>query len=91
MVKGLHRFREHFKAFTDRYVLIGGTACDLAFTAAGVPFRATKDLDIVLCVESLDAAFARAFWEFAKQGEYELQESSTGEKLTCLGFLSHLE
>lgn len=34
MVKGLHRFREHFKAFTDRYVLIGGTACDLAFTAA---------------------------------------------------------
>ena len=80
MVKGLHRFREHFKAFTDRYVLIGGTACDLAFTAAGVPFRATKDLDIVLCVESLDAAFARAFWEFAKQGEYELQESSTGEK-----------
>lgn len=80
MVKGLDRFREHFKAFTDRYVLIGGTACDLAFTDAGVPFRATKDLDIVLCVESLDADFARAFWAFVKQGEYETQESSTGEK-----------
>ena len=61
-------------------MLIGGTACDLAFTDTGVPFRATKDLDIVLCVESLDADFTRAFWEFVKEGEYELQESSTGEK-----------
>lgn len=79
MVRGLDRFREHFRAFADRYVLIGGTACDLAFTNAGVPFRATKDLDIVLCVESLDADFAKAFWMFVKQGEYELQESSTGQ------------
>jgi len=60
VVRGLDRFREHFRAFTDRYVLIGGTACDLAFTNAGVAFRATKDLDIVLCVESLDAEFAKA-------------------------------
>ncbi len=80
MVKGLERFREHFKEFADRYVLIGGTACDLALTDAGLAFRATKDLDIVLCVEALDAAFAKAFWAFVKQGGYELQETSTGEK-----------
>lgn len=80
MVKGLEHFRDHFRAFADRYVLIGGTACDLALTEAGLEFRATKDLDIVLCVEALDAEFARAFWAFVKAGEYELQEASTGEK-----------
>jgi hypothetical protein len=30
MVNGLDRFREHFAAYTDRYVLIGGTASSLA-------------------------------------------------------------
>ncbi len=34
---GLDRFRERFAAHADRYLLIGG--------AAGLPFRATKDLD----------------------------------------------
>ena len=80
MVKGLERFRDHFRPFADRYVLIGGTACDLSLTAAGLEFRATKDLDIVLCVEALDAEFALAFWAFVKEGGYELQETSTGRK-----------
>jgi hypothetical protein len=80
VVTGLNRFREHFRSFSDRYVLIGGTACDLAFTNAGVSFRATKDLDIVLCVEALDASFARAFWQFVKLGEYEIQQAAAGEK-----------
>jgi hypothetical protein len=80
MVKGLEVFREHFRNFADRYVLIGGAACDIAMTGAGLPFRATKDLDIVLYVEALDAAFVRAFWEFVRAGGYEVQEKSTGEK-----------
>jgi hypothetical protein len=80
MVKGLEVFREHFRNFADHYVLIGGAACDIAMTGAGLPFRATKDLDIVLYVEALDAAFVRAFWEFVRMGGYEVQEKSTGEK-----------
>ncbi len=80
MVKGLEVFREHFRDYADRYVLIGGTACDIAMTAAGLAFRATKDLDIVLYVEALDAAFVQAFWEFVRAGGYEVQEKSTGEK-----------
>lgn len=80
MVRGLDRFKEHFKGLEDRYVLIGGTACDLAFERAGVAFRATKDLDIVLCVELLDGTFARRFWEFVELGGYQLQEASSGEK-----------
>ena len=79
MVKGLDLFRERFKALADRYVLIGGTACDLILEEAGLRFRATKDLDIVLCIESLDAAFGRAFWEFVNAGGYEIRESTEGK------------
>ena len=80
MVKGLEVFREHFRNFADHYVLIGGTACDIAMTSVGLAFRATKDLDIVLYLEALDAEFVRAFWEFVRAGGYEIQEKSTGEK-----------
>jgi hypothetical protein len=80
MVKGLEIFCEHFRNYADRYVFIGGTACDIAMTGAGLAFRATKDLDIVLYVEALDAAFIRAFWEFVRSGGYEVQEKSSGEK-----------
>ena len=36
MVKGLDFFREHFREYSDRYVLIGGAACDLAMREAGL-------------------------------------------------------
>jgi hypothetical protein len=80
MVKGLDIFRAHFNNYADRYVLIGGAACDIAMTSAGLAFRATKDLDIVLWVEAVDAAFVRAFWAFVRLGGYEIQEKSTGQK-----------
>ena len=80
MVNGLEVFREHFRDYADRYALIGGAACDIAMNAAGLEFRATKDLDIVLYVEALDAAFVQVFWEFVRTGGYEVQEKSTGEK-----------
>ncbi len=67
MIKGLNKFREHFADFSDHYVLIGGAASVLVMDEAGVDFRATKDLDIVLCVEALDASFAEAFWSFVGQ------------------------
>ena len=81
MVRGLDKFREHFAGFGDRYVLIGGAASYLVMNEAGVEFRATKDLDIVLCVESLDATFAEAFREFVRAGGYQNQQRSTGKKV----------
>ena len=80
MVKGLERFREHFAAFTDRYLIIGGTACDLALTEAGLEFRATKDIDVVLCLETIDAEFGEAFWSFVEAGEYESLEAPADER-----------
>jgi len=81
MLKGIDRFKTHFAGFADRYVLIGGAACYLAMEEAGLVFRVTKDLDIVLCIETLDAEFVGTFWEFVKRGGYKNQQKSTGKKL----------
>lgn len=71
MVKGLEIFRNHFADFSGSYVLIGGTACDLAFAAVNQEFRATNDLDIVLVSEGMTRQFAETFWSFVKAGGYE--------------------
>ena len=81
MVKGLDLFRVSFSAYQDRYVPIGGTASTLVLEEAGLPFRATKDLDIVLCVQGFDAEFAQAFWKFVKTGGYSNRQKSTGKRL----------
>jgi hypothetical protein len=81
MVKGIDQFRAHFEDFNDRYILIGGAACFLALDEAGLDFRVTKDLDIVLCVEALDTDFAKAFWDFVERGKYKNTQKSTGKKL----------
>ncbi|HEY5101420.1 MAG TPA: hypothetical protein VII70_01450 [Steroidobacteraceae bacterium] len=61
MVTGLDLFRQFFAAQADQYVLIGGTAATLAMEEAGLAFRATKDLDVVLHIEALDAKFGETF------------------------------
>jgi len=81
MVKGIDQFKAHFADFNDRYVLIGGAACFLSLDEVGLDFRVTKDLDIVLCVEALDAEFASAFWDFIDKGKYKNIQKSTEKKL----------
>lgn len=80
MVIGIDKFREHFAGLEDQYALIGGSACDLLFTEAGLDFRATKDLDIVLCVEVVSANFAKAFLRFVEAGGYQARQRSDGHK-----------
>jgi hypothetical protein len=46
----------------------------LVLEEAGLPARATKDLDIVLCVEVMDAAFGEKVWSFIEAGGYALRE-----------------
>lgn len=80
MVAGIEKFREHFTGHEDRYAIIGGAACDLLFDAAGLRFRATKDIDMVLCVEVVDPAFGTALKGFLDVGGYEARERSDGKK-----------
>lgn len=58
MVNGFTKFKERFQGFENQYVIIGGTACDLIMENEELPFRATKDVDIVLIVESITAELA---------------------------------
>ena len=81
MVTGIDRFRAHFTGHEHQYVLIGGAACELIMGEVGLDFRATKDLDIVLIVEALDAAFAERFWAFVEAGDYEIRQQSPGKKI----------
>ncbi len=80
MVKGLDLFRESFAAHLHQYVLIGGTAATLAMEEAGLAFRATKDLDVVLHIEAIDAAFGETFWRFVEAGQYEIRQASATGK-----------
>lgn len=81
MVVGLDPFAKHFADYQDKYLLIGGAASWLVLDEAGMNPRATKDLDIVLCIEALDPGFAAVFWEFIRLGGYEIQERSNGAKV----------
>ena len=75
-------FQQRFAAYVDQYVLIGGTAASLTMEQAGLEFRATKDLDIVLHVEALTPEFGATFWRFVADGGYEIrQASATGKPI----------
>jgi hypothetical protein len=80
MVKGIEIFRDHFAGNEHQYIIIGGAACDLLFGEAGLPFRATKDIDMVLCVEVVDAAFGEKFKAFLEAGGYQARERGGGKK-----------
>lgn len=80
MVIGIDKFKDFFADHQDHYAIIGGTACDLLFDEAGLGFRATKDIDMVLCVEVVDAAFGERFRDFLNAGGYEAREQSSGHR-----------
>ena len=79
MVHGLEKFKKYFGDYTNQYVFIGGTACDILMDELGAPFRATKDLDIVLIIEALDTSFGETFWQFIEDGGYKHREKNTGK------------
>jgi len=80
MVRGLDAFKRYFESYQDNYVIIGGTACDIIVSREGFKPRATKDIDIILIVEALDSSFAKKFWEFIIDGQYDVREKSDPER-----------
>lgn len=75
MVRGIDIFRQYFRDYTDNYVIIGGTACDELIAERGLKPRVTKDIDTILIIEALSDDFVRRFWEFVKEGKYELWQT----------------
>lgn len=81
MVGGLETFKEYFKDFQRNYILIGGAACDMQIESAGLEFRATKDLDLILVVEALTSSFVKQFWKFIKIAGYKKTEKSSDKRI----------
>ena len=63
-------FRETFRDYTDFYTVIGGTACMILMEEAGLRFRATKDVDMILVMEDGGEEFCKVFWEYILRGNY---------------------
>lgn len=80
MVRGLSTFRKYFGPYTDSYIIIGGTACDMIIEEAGFTPRATKDIDMILVVEALSSDFVKQFWTFIENGKYELKQKSEDDR-----------
>ena len=71
MVMGIESFKDKFKDYTDYYTIIGGTACDILLSESDLPFRATKDIDMILIMEDNFPEFGTVFWEYIKEGGYK--------------------
>lgn len=80
MIIGLDIFKKYFEAYTDNYLIIGGTARDIIIEEAGFIPKGTRDIDIVLVIEAMTEDFVKQFWLFVKDGNYEHQEKSSGER-----------
>jgi hypothetical protein len=80
MVNGLAKFKEYFDSYSDNYVIIGGTACDIIMDDAGFIPRTTKDIDIILVIEALNSDFVKMFWQFVVDGNYEKKEHSGDQR-----------
>ena len=79
MVKGLDLFKKHFINQTEHFMLIGGSACELTLKDNG-GFRATKDIDLLVLLETLDNDFAACFHDFLQQGGYKCYVSKDGKR-----------
>lgn len=71
MVHGLDTFRDWFAEYATRYVVIGGTACNLVLAQYGAEQRATHDIDMVIVAEAFDEAFYQRFLSFVQEGGYQ--------------------
>lgn len=71
MVDGIESFKKKFKGFENFYTVIGGAACDILMAESDIDFRLTKDIDMILILEDSVEDFAKAFWEFIKEGQYK--------------------
>ena len=80
MVRGLATFKNHFAEYRDQYVLIGGAASAELMEQSGLPFRGTRDLDVVLIVEAMTNEFVQAFWDFIENGRDDVRSHSQSER-----------
>lgn len=78
-MEGLEKFQEAFAEFSDNYVIIGGTACEITMTGTAVRPRATHDIDMIVVVEKMTPEFGTRFWRFVQEAGYRPEKRKTTE------------
>lgn len=76
---GIDKFKEAFEAFSDNYVIIGGTACEITMADTVVRPRATHDIDMIVIVEKMSPEFGERFWSFIKEAGYRPERRRTSK------------
>lgn len=78
-VYGLQQIKAHFGGLEDSYAIIGGTACQIVLAQQDFQFRATRDIDLVLIVDSKFDEITKAVWRLIKDGEYKCGWKNSSE------------
>lgn len=79
-MEGLDKFKEAFEAYSDNYVIIGGTACDITMTGTAVKPRATHDIDMIVIVERMSKEYGERFWQFISEAGYRPEKCHSKDK-----------
>ena len=72
---GFDHFCEFLKGLESHYVIIGGGAAALLMDDAGLQFRATKDIDLV--VLSRSAELNAKIISYVEKGQYKVNEATS--------------
>lgn len=78
MIKGLDHFTKHFADSADDFVVVGGVAAHEIMGTAGLEFRATKDIDLVIIARPA-TAFCQKLVAYIEAGQYEVRQSKAGK------------
>ena len=78
MVAGFDKFKEHFAAFQDEFIIIGGTAVQLV-RGENEHTRVTRDIDLLVVAERMSPEFSAAFHAFLSAGGYSCYFSKNGK------------
>lgn len=79
-MEGLKKFKEAFESFSDNYVIIGGTACDITMTGTAVKPRVTHDIDMIVIVERMSREYGERFWQFVREAGYRPEKCHSKEE-----------
>src|SRR5574344_1272031 len=90
-MEGINKFKEAFADFTDNYVIIGGSACEITMEGTEVKARATHDIDMIVIVEKMTPEYGKRFWDFIRQAGYRpkkrKQEDGTSPRYELYRFV----
>jgi hypothetical protein len=77
MIKGLDHFTKHFADSADDFVVVGGVAAHEIMDFEALPFRATKDIDLVIIARPA-TVFCQRLVAYLESGKYEIRQNKDG-------------